>query len=81
MKTIARRMFKERVEALTDDLAAPFESLVPRKLEELIATLEPIAALVEAGFLPLFFVELTVLSTVVVSQHIPLTCRGTSLTP
>jgi hypothetical protein len=36
---------KQRVEALTDDLAAkPYESLEPGELEELMATLEPLAA-------------------------------------
>jgi hypothetical protein len=35
---------KQRVEALTDDLAAkPYESLEPGELDELMATLEPIA--------------------------------------
>jgi hypothetical protein len=36
---------KQRVEALTDDLAAkPYESLEPGELAELMATLEPLAA-------------------------------------
>jgi hypothetical protein len=35
---------KQRVEALTDDLAArPYESLEPGELDELMATLEPLA--------------------------------------
>jgi hypothetical protein len=41
---------KERVEALTDDLAAkPYESLKPDELEELVATLEPLATLLLAA--------------------------------
>jgi Helix-turn-helix family len=41
---------KQRVEALTDDLAAkPYESLEPGELDELIATLEPLAALLLAA--------------------------------
>jgi hypothetical protein len=40
------RAVKQRVEALTDDLAAqPYESLAPDELDELVATLEPLAAL------------------------------------
>lgn len=39
------RSVKQRVEALTDDLAAPpYERLEPRELDELVATLEPLAA-------------------------------------
>ena len=39
---------KQRVEAVTDDLAAkPYESLEPGELDELMATLEPLAALPE----------------------------------
>ncbi len=39
------RAVKQRVEALTDDLAAaPYEILQPGELEELVATLEPLAA-------------------------------------
>ena len=39
------RAVKQRVEALTDDLAAkPYESLEPGELDELMATLEPLAA-------------------------------------
>ena len=41
---------KQRVEALTDDLAAkPYENLEPGELDELMATLEPIAARVIAA--------------------------------
>jgi hypothetical protein len=44
------RAVKERVEALTDDLAAkPYESLEPDELDELVATLEPLAALLLAA--------------------------------
>ena len=40
------RAVKQRVEALTDDLAAkPYEILEPGELDELIATLEPLAKL------------------------------------
>jgi hypothetical protein len=39
------RAVKQRVEALTDDLAAtPYECLEPGELHELMATLEPLAA-------------------------------------
>jgi hypothetical protein len=42
--TAAGRQTKDRVEALTDDLAlAPYEVLEPGELDELIAALEPIA--------------------------------------
>jgi hypothetical protein len=41
----AGRAVGQRVEALTDDLAAkPYERLVPAELDELMATLEPLAA-------------------------------------
>jgi hypothetical protein len=44
------RAVKQRVEALTDDLAAqPFESLEPDQLDELMAALEPLAALLLAA--------------------------------
>jgi hypothetical protein len=44
------RAVRQRVEALTDDLAAkPYESLEPGELDELIATLEPLAALLLAA--------------------------------
>jgi hypothetical protein len=44
------RAVKQRVEALTDDLAAkPYESLGAGELAELVATLEPLAALLVAA--------------------------------
>jgi hypothetical protein len=44
------RAVKERVEAHTDDLAAkPYESLEPGELDELMAALEPLAALLVAA--------------------------------
>jgi hypothetical protein len=44
------RAVKQRVEALTDDLAAkPYESLEPHELHELMATLEPLATLLLAA--------------------------------
>src|SRR6476469_3222534 len=43
------RAVKQQVEALTDDLAAkPYESLEPGELDELMAALEPLAALLLA---------------------------------
>jgi hypothetical protein len=46
----AGRAVHQRVEALTDDLAArPYESLEPAELDELIAGLEPLAALLIAA--------------------------------
>jgi hypothetical protein len=40
----------QRVEALTDDLAAkPYESLEPGEVDQLMATLEPLAALLLAA--------------------------------
>jgi hypothetical protein len=46
----AGRAVKQRVEALTDDLAAkPYESLDPDELDELVATLEPLATLLVAA--------------------------------
>ena len=46
----AGRSVKQRVEELTDDLAAkPYESLEPDELEELVATLEPLAVLLLAA--------------------------------
>jgi hypothetical protein len=46
----AGRAVKERVEALTDDLAAkPYESLEPEELDELMTSLGPIAALLVAA--------------------------------
>ncbi|GHF43227.1 hypothetical protein GCM10018783_10200 [Streptomyces griseosporeus] len=49
--TDAGRATKQRVEALTDDLAAaPYEALSPAELDELVAVLEPLTArLVAAG--------------------------------
>ncbi len=48
--TESGRAVKRRVEALTDNLAArPYEGLEPRELDELMASLEPLAALVLAG--------------------------------
>jgi hypothetical protein len=44
------RAVKQRVEALTDDLAAkPYEGLDPGELEELMATLDPLATLLVAA--------------------------------
>jgi len=44
------RAVKQRVEAVTDDLAAkPYESLEPGEIEELMAALEPLAALLVAA--------------------------------
>ena len=49
--TAAGRETKQRIEALTDELAAPpYDALSPAELDELIAELEPITAtLVAAG--------------------------------
>jgi helix-turn-helix protein len=48
--SVEGRAVKQRVEALTDDLAAkPYESLEPGELEELMAILEPLAALLLAA--------------------------------
>ena len=45
-----RVALSKRVEALTDDLAAePYESLEPGELDELMATLEPLAGLLLAA--------------------------------
>jgi hypothetical protein len=44
------RAVRQRVEALTDDLAAkPYRSLEPDELDELVATLEPLATLLLAA--------------------------------
>jgi hypothetical protein len=44
------RAVKQRVEALTDDLAAkPYETLAPGELDELVTTLEPLARLLLAA--------------------------------
>ena len=46
----AGRMTKERIESLTDDLAAPaYDSLEPSELEQLISDLEPISAALDAA--------------------------------
>ncbi|MCP2201855.1 hypothetical protein LX90_005567 [Lentzea flava] len=48
--TDAGRETQQRIEALTDDLAvAPYESLSPAELDELIAELEPISAKLAAA--------------------------------
>ncbi|MFG2576926.1 MarR family transcriptional regulator [Streptomyces sp. NPDC048481] len=48
--TDAGRETKERVEALTDELAAPpYEALSPAELDELVAELEPVTAKVVAA--------------------------------
>ena len=47
--TAAGRAIRERIETLTDELAAPaYDALTPDELDELIAGLEPIAAAVQA---------------------------------
>jgi len=44
------RAVKQRVEGITDDLATkPYESLEPDELDELEATLEPLATLLLAA--------------------------------
>jgi len=44
------RVVRQRVEALTDDLAVrPYETLEPNELDELVSALEPIAALLAAA--------------------------------
>ena len=46
----AGRKTKERIESLTDDLAAPaYSSLEPSELDQLIADLEPISATLDAA--------------------------------
>jgi hypothetical protein len=48
--TESGRKTKERVEALTDDLAAPaYDVLTPAELDQLIADLEPLAAALDAA--------------------------------
>ena len=48
--TAAGRASKERVESLTDDLAAPaYDGLEPGELDQLIADLEPVAATLDAA--------------------------------
>jgi len=45
------RATKERIEALTDDLAAvAYEILAPSELDQLIADLEPLAAALNAAY-------------------------------
>jgi hypothetical protein len=47
--TDAGRETKERIESLTDDLAAPaYDSLEPSELDQLIANLEPLSAALDA---------------------------------
>jgi hypothetical protein len=46
----AGRKTKERIESLTDDLAAPpYDSLRPSELDQLIANLQPISAVLDAA--------------------------------
>jgi hypothetical protein len=46
----AGRETKQRIESLTDDLAAPaYDSLDPSELDQLVAELEPISAALEAA--------------------------------
>jgi hypothetical protein len=46
----AGRESKERIESLTDDLAtAPYDNLPPTQLDQLIANLEPISAVLDAA--------------------------------
>jgi len=46
----AGRESKERIESLTDNLAAPaYDSLTPAELDQLIADLEPISAALDAA--------------------------------
>ncbi|VXB63860.1 SCO6745 family protein [Aeromicrobium sp. 9AM] len=48
--TDAGRQAKERIEALTDELAAPaYDTLTPNELAELVAILEPVSAVLEAA--------------------------------
>ena len=45
------RAVKARIEALTDDLAAPaYDALEPSELAQLIADLEPIVAAMNAAY-------------------------------
>ena len=49
--TAGGRAIKARIEALTDDLAAPaYDALQPGELAQLIADLEPIAAALNAAY-------------------------------
>ncbi len=46
----AGRQTKERIESLTDDLAAPaYASLTPSELDQFIADIEPISAALDAA--------------------------------
>ena len=46
----AGRESKERIESLTDDLAAPaYDSLTPSELDQFIEDLEPISAALDAA--------------------------------
>ena len=48
--SVKGRETKERIEAVTDDLAAPtYDSLEPGELDRLIADLEPISAALDAA--------------------------------
>jgi len=48
--SVTGRETKERIESLTDDLAAPaYDGLAPRQLDQLIADLEPISAALDAA--------------------------------
>ena len=48
--TDAGRETKERIESLTDELAAPpYDSLEPRELDQLVADLEPVTAVLDAA--------------------------------
>jgi hypothetical protein len=48
--TAAGRDMKDRIEALTDELAqAPYDALTDAELRELVAGLEPVAACLNAG--------------------------------
>jgi hypothetical protein len=49
--TAGGRAAKARIEALTDDLAAPaYDALDPGELDQLTADLEPIAAALNAAY-------------------------------
>ncbi len=46
----AGQQSKQRIESLTDDLAAPaYDSLTPGELDQLIADLQPISAALDAA--------------------------------
>ncbi|MEU4608840.1 hypothetical protein AB0F43_38175 [Kribbella sp. NPDC023972] len=47
--TAARRETKDRIESVTDALAAPaYDALEPREVDQLIADLEPLAAAIDS---------------------------------